>query len=304
MSRRRINQWIQRIRNYRRERQFIASLKRLGVDFTCPKPDDRPETWVKTVLEQAAWLSDSEYSSRLLKTQAQINALYSQINPHFLYNTLELIRSQALDRGVGEIAEMAEILANMFRYNISHPKKLATLSQEMENVKNYFLIQQYRFQDRFTLEELFDQEDEALMNCLIPRLSLQPIVENAVYHGLEQKPGKGTVQIRIFLTDERMVIRIADNGVGMSPDTAGRLRAALRQGVPYAGDGQDRRGIAIGNINQRLKLYYGEEYGLSFSSVEKSGTIVEMTVPRQYEADYFPAGYLPSKQAKQNSSPP
>ena len=103
----------------------------MGVDFTCPKPDGRPEAWVKTVLEQAAWLSDSEYSSRLLKTQAQINALYSQINPHFLYNTLELIRSQALDRGVGEIAEMAEILANMFRYNISHPKKLATLSQEI-----------------------------------------------------------------------------------------------------------------------------------------------------------------------------
>ena len=131
MSRRRIDEWVQRIRNYRRERQFIASLKRLGVDFTCPKPDGRPEAWVKTVLEQAAWLSDSEYSSRLLKTQAQINALYSQINPHFLYNTLELIRSQALDRGVGEIAEMAEILANMFRYNISHPKKLATLSQEI-----------------------------------------------------------------------------------------------------------------------------------------------------------------------------
>lgn len=270
-----------RLCRWRNERKFFHALRALGVDFSGEKEALTPEAWVKNVLEQVAQRSDGEYSSNLLKSRAQIRALQSQINPHFLYNTLEMIRSQAIVRGVEEIADMTEILSHMFRYNVSYADKLATWEQEMENVRNYFQIQQYRFPGRFILQELYDKEDEDLMGCSVPRLSLQPLVENAIYHGLEPKVGKGTVQIRVFLTGQRMVIRISDDGVGMSVHRLEEIQRALRENIRENTDGEPSgHGVALVNIHQRLKLYFGEEYGLSFSSVEGVGTIVEMTVPR------------------------
>ena len=152
-----------RWKHWRNTRKFIRVLEKLGVDFSDSGDNTDEKSWVNRILEQAAWVSDAGYSSRLLKTQAQINALHSQINPHFLYNTLEMIRSQALDRDVPEIADMAETLANMFRYNIGQPQSLATFEQELENVKNYFLIQQYRFQNRFEQQiDIYYEDSEIL----------------------------------------------------------------------------------------------------------------------------------------------
>ena len=222
----------------------------------------------------------------MLKTQAQINALHSQINPHFLYNTLEMIRSQALDRDVPEIADMAETLANMFRYNIGQPQSLATFEQELENVKNYFLIQQYRFQNRFELQIDIDSEDSEILECQIPRLTIQPIVENAVHHGLERRSGKGMVRISAFLTEQRLIIRISDDGAGMSRTQAEALREKLNAGMDGLITSGTRHGIALVNISERLKLYFGEEYGLSFSSAEQCGTIVELTLPRKVEKTF------------------
>ena len=216
-----------RWKHWRNTRKFIRVLEKIGVDFSDSGDNTDEKSWVNRILEQAAWVSDAGYSSRLLKTQAQINALHSQINPHFLYNTLEMIRSQALDRDVPEIADMAETLANMFRYNIGQPQSLATFEQELENVKNYFLIQQYRFQNRFELQIDIDSEDSEILECQIPRLTIQPIVENAVHHGLERRSGKGMVRISAFLTEQRLIIRISDDGAGMSRTQAEALREKL-----------------------------------------------------------------------------
>ncbi len=275
-----------RWKHWRNTRKFIRVLEKLGVDFSDSGDNTDEKSWVNRILEQAAWVSDAGYSSRLLKTQAQINALHSQINPHFLYNTLEMIRSQALDRDVPEIADMAETLANMFRYNIGQPQSLATFEQELENVKNYFLIQQYRFQNRFELQIDIDSEDSEILECQIPRLTIQPIVENAVHHGLERRSGKGMVRISAFLTEQRLIIRISDDGAGMSRTQAEALREKLNAGMDGLITSGTRHGIALVNISERLKLYFGEEYGLSFSSAEQCGTIVELTLPRKVEKTF------------------
>ena len=275
-----------RWKHWRNTRKFIRVLEKLGVDFSDSGDNTDEKSWVNRILEQAAWVSDAGYSSRLLKTQAQINALHSQINPHFLYNTLEMIRSQALDRDVSEIADMAETLANMFRYNIRQPQSLATFEQELENVKNYFLIQQYRFQNRFELQIDIDSEDSEILECQIPRLTIQPIVENAVHHGLERRSGKGMVRISAFLTEQRLIIRISDDGAGMSRTQAEALREKLNAGMDGIITSGTRHGIALVNINERLKLYFGEEYGLSFSSAEQCGTIVELILPRKVEKTF------------------
>ena len=275
-----------RWKDWRNTRKFIRVLEKLGVDFSDSGDNTDEKSWVNRILEQAAWVSDAGYSSRLLKTQAQINALHSQINPHFLYNTLEMIRSQALDRDVSEIADMAETLANMFRYNIGQPQSLATFEQELENVKNYFLIQQYRFQNRFELQIDIDSEDSEILECQIPRLTIQPIVENAVHHGLERRSGKGMVRISAFLTEQRLIIRISDDGAGMSRTQAEALREKLNAGMDGIITSGTRHGIALVNINERLKLYFGEEYGLSFSSAEQCGTIVELILPRKVEKTF------------------
>ena len=275
-----------RWKHWRNTRKFIRVLEKLGVDFSDSGDNTDEKSWVNRILEQAAWVSDAGYSSRLLKTQAQINALHSQINPHFLYNTLEMIRSQALDRDVSEIADMAETLANMFRYNIGQPQSLATFEQELENVKNYFLIQQYRFQNRFELQIDIDSEDSEILECQIPRLTIQPIVENAVHHGLERRSGKGMVRISAFLTEQRLIIRISDDGAGMSRTQAEALREKLNAGMDGLITSGTRHGIALVNISERLKLYFGEEYGLSFSGAEQCGTIVELTLPRKVEKTF------------------
>lgn len=265
--------------SYQGKKRFLRRMEEVGVDFSGLYICEDPEKWFRDSLEEISQATDLTYSSDLLRTQAQISVLYNQINPHFLYNTLEMIRGLALVRNADEIADMAEILSVMFRYSISNPEEMASFAQELDNVCHYFRIQEYRFGGRFSLVQEVDRSDQELMRCRIPRLSLQPIVENAVVHGLEPKLEGGSVRISAFLTEERMIIRIADNGVGMTMEQSDKLREILRQGAIPHGTGGARHGIALVNINKRLKLYYGEEYGLSFSSVSGEGTIVEMFVP-------------------------
>lgn len=227
---------------------------------------------------------EKEYAASITKKQAEINALQSQINPHFLYNTLDSIRGQALAEGVDEIAEMTEALATYFRYTISQKRNIVSLEDELKNVDNYLVIQKYRFNNKISLCKIFDEEDQGLFECSLPKLTLQPVVENAIYHGLETKFGPGTVTIRAYRTQKRLVISVSDDGIGMSQQKLDKLNTNLRGKTPVSktnivNPGEQNTGIGLINVNDRIKLYYGDLYGISVSSTEGVGTDIEIVLP-------------------------
>ena len=238
--------------------------------------------YMASLLEDAV---DNDAAAKLFQIRAQINALQSQINPHFLYNTLEVMRGYALTSGVSEVAEMAEALSAMFRYNISNSEDVCTMEDELENTESYFVVQRYRYGDRFDVHYLFDRDDKKIMRCLIPKLSIQPIVENSIHHGLEEKLGRGTITIRIYATQNRLIVRISDDGVGIEPSRLKALTESIEQGLEYivSNSADEKAHVALININQRIKLYFGEEYGLSVSSVFGEGTVMQLTLPLQYK---------------------
>ena len=216
--------------------------------------------------------------SRALKTEAELHALQNQINPHFLYNTLEIIRSRAMRRGSADVAEMAEALGMLFRYCINSPGELATLAQELDNVHHYLLIQRYRYGDRFTYEEHIENED--VMDSSLPVMTLQPLVENSIYHGIKEKNGKGRIVLRAREEQSpdgspQILFTVEDTGVGMSRDKVESINRALEIGTTEHSDG-----YGIFNVNERIKLYYGEGYGLHYESCEGEWTRATLTIPK------------------------
>jgi len=214
--------------------------------------------------------------------QAEINALQSQINPHFLYNILDSIRGQALIENMYDIADMTEALANYFRYCISSKDDIVTLENELKNVENYWMIQRYRFEDKISMEIILDDIHSRPGEYSLPKLILQPIVENAVYHGLETKVGPGKVIIRVTETPKRLIISVTDDGIGMGAEELDLLKIKLlgkRAELAGSKESQHGSGVALVNVNERIKLHFGDEYGLQISSARGIGTEVEVTLP-------------------------
>ena len=215
------------------------------------------------------------------KRQAQYLALQNQINPHFLYNTLEGIRSEAVAGGLNVVADMTEYLAKFFRYTISKVENLVTVTEELENIETYFAIQQFRFGDRLRLA--IDDPEPGIQHCQIPKLTMQPLVENAIIHGLERKMGVGVVSVRLTLTEKRLIVRISDNGIGMEPETLHQLQEELcRTAYDYIDSGRGA-GIALLNVNNRIRLLFGEQYGITICSTPGLGTDVTVTLPAKHE---------------------
>jgi two-component system sensor histidine kinase YesM len=221
------------------------------------------------------------------KRQAQFLALQNQINPHFLYNTLEGIRSEALLAGLDSVATMTEALSTFFRYTISNVENLVTLEQELENTKNYFFIQQFRFGSRIKLNIIFDDEDmQQLLGYRIPKLTLQPIVENCIVHGLECKVGEGNLLISVEQSQSRLLITVRDDGVGMSGEMLDKIQKHLsRRSIEYVKREEHEGGIALVNVNNRIKLLFGEQYGLTVTSEIGVGTDVMIMLPKSKEKE-------------------
>lgn len=226
-------------------------------------------------------LLESDQILNANKRQAQYLALQNQINPHFLYNTLESIRSEAMEAGIESVMNMTEALANFFRYTISNVENMVTLEEELDNIQTYFSIQKYRFEERIRLSVEFDpQERDTLLKCLMPKLTLQPIVENSIIHGIERKMGEGTVRIIIKRTEKRLIIQISDDGIGMKPEVLEKLNRQLNQPVyDSVRLSKNNGGIAIVNVNNRIHLIFGEEYGMSLYSTQGVGTDMVVTLP-------------------------
>ncbi len=238
---------------------------------------------INSMIQKIRSTMDSEYRANILKKQAELSMLQSQINPHFLYNTLESIRALALRAGAKDVSNMTKTLSSFFRYTIDKKVNFVSLMEELKHVEDYLTIQNYRFKNKFTYIKEFDPEDAGLMACKLSKMSLQPLVENAIFHGLEAIEGSGEIRIRILRTQKRLLIKVSDNGVGISAVQLDKLNRDLLLPV-MSSDMADKyeaknTGIAMINVNQRIKLYFGNEYGLTVYSKEGIGTDVEVVLP-------------------------
>lgn len=238
------------------------------------------EARINSLFEELMQSMEREHAEAMLRQQFQYAELQNQINPHFLYNTLETIRGQAIIDDNYKIADMTETLAKYFRYNISKNKDDVTVEQELDNIKNYIHIQQYRFQDRFRYQVYAHIPREEYAFCLIPKMTLQPIVENAIFHGIEQKLEPGNIVIHVDATQDKLMIIVSDDGVGMSAEKLAKLNKELSEKDHRASSKEGHHGIAMANVHSRLQMLYGEDFGLRISSTQGLGTEVEITFPK------------------------
>lgn len=242
---------------------------------------------INSTISEYAKETTKEQEFKLLKNKAAFMELRSQINPHFLYNTLEAIRSEALDQNAPDVAKMTKTLSEYYRYNIGTYREVVSLREELRNIINYVKIQQYRFDDKFSLEIFIKEEDSDCFNYQILKLTLQPIVENSIYHAFELSSKKGLLKISAAITKKNMIITISDNGCGIDDLTLEKITnslsddsgSQLQNAASETGSIHSGTGIALANVNNRIKLYFGDEYGLVIRSVKNIGTDVEITLP-------------------------
>ena len=200
--------------------------------------------------------------------KTELKALQAQINPHFLYNTLDSI-AWMCERGKNaDAVQMVHALARLFRISISRGHELIPIEKELQHAEAYLQIQKYRYKNQFTYHFTVD---EGCLHCLCNKITLQPIIENAIVHGLDLMVDTGHIEITVRPDGGDILLIVADDGIGMEPEQV----AALLQNEP-----SDRTGIGVKNVNDRLRIYFGPEYGLSITSAPYEGTTVTIRTPR------------------------
>ena len=229
------------------------------------------------MLEENKRYIKSEYENKLILMDTQMKALESQINAHFLYNTLEAINSLAEIEGEKEISTMALALGDMFRYSIKTKGAVVILEKELCHVENFVAIQQIRFDNAFIFNMDVPQE---LLSSHILKLTLQPLVENALYHGLLNCSMGSTITLSARKAGGKLYFSVTDDGVGISGEAMEQLRKSLMKKSSFAEPNGDGNGsIGLKNINSRIQLYYGEQYGVNIVSETGKGTTVTICVP-------------------------
>ncbi|MDR6882517.1 sensor histidine kinase [Bacillus sp. 3255] len=217
------------------------------------------------------YLADIQKKDLELKQQqAQLHALHSQINPHFLFNALESIRMRSVLKGEDETSEIIHNMAKMLRKSISWSRDWITVGEELEVIKSFLEIQKYRFDEEL---EYDIQVDENAINCNVPNMIFLPFVENASIHGIESTPDKGIIRVQIGVVANELRFTIEDNGCGMSPAKVEEIHHLLNQ------DDVMGERVGIKNTYYRLKLIYRERFALNIHSVEGEGTRVEIVLP-------------------------
>ncbi|WP_028611546.1 sensor histidine kinase [Paenibacillus harenae] len=221
------------------------------------------------------------YETELIKRRAELSFLQSQINPHFLYNTLESIKGLAADEGSSQIFELTKALSLFFRYSIKGPD-MVSLDKELIIVKNYIFIHQIRFGKRLQVE--YDIRSDCLA-CLVPKMILQPIVENAIKHGIEPLERTGMLRIKGYRDGENLLLFVEDNGAGISPVKLAEINASIerRQSPADTLDGYSESGIGLANVHDRIRISFGEAYGIGITSELAGGTTVSITIPVRRE---------------------
>ncbi len=212
------------------------------------------------------------------KRKAELRALQAQINPHFLYNTLNTITWQVADKGLDDISLLASSLGRFFRLSLSKGAEIITLADEIEHVRCYLNIQSIRYQDKLRYEIHIPP---ALLSCRVLKLILQPLVENAIYHGIKEKPGSGSIIVTASRSERpdspTLILTVWDDGMGIPADRLSHINACLKLGYRTDSDG-----YGIYNVNERIRLCYGSSYGLTYESQEGSFTKAVLTIPLHF----------------------
>ena len=214
-------------------------------------------------------LIEDSYQKAITQTQTELQLLRSQINPHFVYNTLETIRASALSKEHRDLADMTSLLGRVLRYGVSQGSEPVTIAQDLNELKAYISLQQMHYRD-LHVEVHVDPE---MLSCAIIKLLLQPLLENAIYHGLSERDGAGSIRVLGYIDNDMLAFTVTDDGVGIDPAELDQLNETIR-------DRDKCLSIGLGNVNRRIKLYYGEIYGLTIRSRKGEGTSVSFTVPR------------------------
>ncbi len=204
--------------------------------------------------------------------KAEFDLLQAQINPHFLYNTLDAIVWSAEAGNQKQVVSMVGSLSDFFRTSLNKGKEIVSIKEEIQHVKSYLEIQQIRYQDILTYDIKVSEE---IYNYSIPKITIQPIVENALYHGIKNKRGGGSITIRGVSNGGFVILSIEDDGKGMSPERLEEVRKALDHGV-----NEDSAVYGLYNVNERIRLNFGEEYGISIDSTYDRGTEVIIKLPK------------------------
>ncbi|MCF7947787.1 MAG: sensor histidine kinase [Spirochaetia bacterium] len=228
----------------------------------------------ESLMERMKVLVQKEYEQEIELKDAHLMALQAQINPHFLNNTLNLLGGMALAKGVPEVYTIARAVGDMFRYTVGYQHELVKLSQELNHSKNYLLVQEHRFSGRCKVNV---EVDSKVLNTPIPQFILQPIVENAFEHGLQNKKDEWRVTVNGCVQRRGHIIVIEDNGMGMKPEELRALRDKLRNDTDTV---KSRRSIGLRNVNARLQLQFGQRFGLRVFSTHGRGTRVVVVLPK------------------------
>ena len=219
-------------------------------------------------------LMDKVKKEEVALRKTELKALQAQINPHFLYNTLDSIQWMCEEEKTEDAITMVGALAQLFRISISKGYELISIEKEIQHAKNYLVIQSYRYKDQFTYH--FDIDEEVLP-YLCNKITIQPIIENALYHGISRMVDEGEILISVHKVNDDIIIKIKDNGVGMSEE---QVESILKK------ERTDSKGIGVKNVNDRIKIYFGDEYGIVVESELDVGTTITIKIPAVMEDRY------------------
>ncbi|MEI7026347.1 sensor histidine kinase [Paenibacillus sp. y28] len=203
------------------------------------------------------------------KRRSELEVLQAQINPHFLYNTLNSVVRMAGTGKTDEVVTMITSLSKLFRISLSRGKYIISVQEELEHVRNYLVIQKIRFKNKF---EYRIEAEEAVLGCQTLKLIVQPIVENAIQHGIEYMPDAGLIRITAGRRDDKLLLQVEDNGLGMTQETVQRLLTGQSRS-------KEGSGVGIRNVHERIRLQFGEPYGLEVDSEPEEGTTVRLWLP-------------------------
>ena len=226
-------------------------------------------------------LLDSKIKEQENLKKAELRALQAQINPHFLYNTLDTIIWMAESKKTGEVVMIVTALSNFFRISLSKGMDWITIGEEVERIRSYLTIQKMRYRD--ILDFKIEVEKDVAENTIL-KLILQPLVENALYHGIKNKRQGGTISVRARRKgNDEVLLEVEDDGIGFTEEKLTQLRAELDDD---SGDIRLESGFGIGNVKKRIRLYYGKPYGLSVQSEYATGTLVTLVIPAKMEMGF------------------